>query len=1058
MSQPKTEAIEFQVHFADVRDYVGDPKERWSHENKKRRARRCTVLLKGRTADGKSVLLRVKGFRPWFFVVDHVNAINPRQLNGTGPDNGTTYLRELNVKMPSWNRKYDIDYSVERRRLVDGCEPNPADDGATVLRRLVYRILCPTIASRKSAVEKLSHRFLAEESSDCKALVQFYAWINGRPNMWIRINRVTRRYPTGTLSWASDHELRCEIEDITVLDKDDMSPLRILVMDIETNSIDGRFPKPEIDGNKILIVGTRQMILGQTNREEKGIQFVLNGTPPDPDNRFEIRSFPNESSVLTSYADYVKNEFDPDVIVTWNGRGFDNNYLSVRATKCGPSVDELFHTFSVLRHDTCRLYVKKGQSKQSGARESFMWRNLFGRLDLDLMLSVKQEVTKYRSYTLNFISEELLGEQKVDLSPQKLWENHKNAPGRLENAIYCDKDCLLPLRIMDKLKTMETLMQLSNVCYTEMDDIISQGQTRKVWNLIHAYSHLYGFVVNHLDIPQPDGYQGAYVLDPILGWHNLPINVLDFKSLYPSLMMEHNLCYSSQCHTVQSKTLKNCRLDCPVISCADGSTLAPTFYQNEPGLLPLVLKDVLSQRSKTKKRLEATKDALLAAVLDGRQLALKLVANSVYGFTGAILGQMPRLDISASVTYYGRLALLKVKGHVERVYTAEFIYTTILKKPIPQECVGRKTIVIGGDTDSIFVSFPVTCDRQGLQDSIAVARVAAADCTSMFNEPMELEYENTYQPMLVLAKKRYIAGKYVSGFEVLEDLPDDKWERGVQAKGVETVRRDVPKFTANLMKTIIREIFIRQNIDNAYKKLDIDLAKFCNKEISMKDMSISAQLGEELDYANPDSLAHVNVVRKMRTRNPGSEPRTGDRVSFVFVKSKTKKAAGKAEDVAYATEHNLELDLEYYFDHKIMKPVKKLFGSLDPHVNYKFESCRNIVMGKNRGYGSILADLKNMGAISDNAKVNDVTEPRKPSVVRAYQKQSNEESSKHSSDVNGLVAFMTGGQKRSNDETRRPSLSITSSAAKNKKAKRRKQNEPLVGMDLSSLFKASAAQ
>lgn len=979
MNHHPLEFLEFQIHFAKVVDFVGDSNDKFLDDFGKKRGRRCTVLLKGRTLEGKSVLLRVKGFSPWFYVLDdNTNAENPPQLGGSGIDKGRVFLKEMNVNLSNWNYKYDINYQVERRRLGDGCEPNPADGGATILRRLVYKIMCPTMKLRKAAIEKLKHRHLAEDDDQCSALVQFYSSTGMRPMSWVRVNlSKAKRYPTGTLTWCTDYELRSEIEHVQVTtEKSAIAPFRVIVMDIEADSMDGSFPDPHRD--KAIIIGTRQKIFNSADPQEKGIQFCLGEAPPDPENRFELRCFENESMMYSAYANYIKMEFDTDAIVTWNGRGFDHYFNFVRVSKFPPSVQDVFYQFSVLKNDKCVLKEKQSsKSKQSDKRNNYLWKNLFGRLDLDLMISVKQDVTeKHRSYSLNYISKVLLGDQKEDLSPQKLWSNHRSGgEGRLENCIYCDKDCYLPLRIMEKKKTLVTLMQLAYVCYTEMDDLITKGQTIKVWNMIHAYGYIFGFVINHVDIPQPQGYQGAYVLPPKRGLHIRPISILDFKSLYPSLMIEHNLCYSTECQTEMSKNMPNARYDRPHIDCEDGSLLCPVFYQNELGLLPMILKDLLHERENSKKEMEAAKNSDEIGVLNGRQLALKVSANSVYGFTGATMAKMPRLTISATVTYYGRLGLLKTQNLVESKYSQDYCYKTVLKKDVPAACKQWLTEVVGGDTDSVFVSFPVPGDRQGLLDSIQIAKVAAAECTTtFFKDPMELEYENTYLPLFIKEKKRYVAGKYVTGHEVLEDMPEEKWQQAISVKGLEMVRRDVPPFTSNLMKHVTIKLFIHRDITGAYQIMTQQMDRFCNRQIDIMELIMSGQLGDIDDYANPESLAHVNVVKKMKLRNPGSEPRTGDRVLYVYIKNNTSnKAADKAEDIGFVRDHKLDLDLEYYYDHKIYKPLIQLFEAVDPHVDLRFQTWRQYVISKNRGHGSVLNDLKkvrvtNNGPVCNNNK------------------------------------------------------------------------------------------
>jgi DNA polymerase delta subunit 1 len=151
------------------------------------------------------------------------------------------------------------------------------------------------------------------------------------------------------------------------------------------------------------------------------------------------------------------------------------------------------------------------------------------------------------------------------------------------------------------------------------------------------------------------GYTGATVIQPIKGYFEKPISTLDFSSLYPSIMMAHNLCY------------------CTLLHPEDAASMPPDSYTKTPrgdyfvkstvkeGLLPRILRDLLAARTQAKADLKKETDPFKRAVLDGRQLALKVSANSVYGFTGATVGELPCLQISASVTAFGREMIEKTK-------------------------------------------------------------------------------------------------------------------------------------------------------------------------------------------------------------------------------------------------------------------------------------------------------------------------------------------------------------------------------------------------------------
>lgn len=181
------------------------------------------------------------------------------------------------------------------------------------------------------------------------------------------------------------------------------------------------------------------------------------------------------------------------------------------------------------------------------------------------------------------------------------------------------------------------------------------------------------------------------------------------------------------------------------------------------GILPKILEELLAARKQAKKELGEATDPFMRAVLNGRQLALKISANSVYGFTGAQAGQLPCLSISSSVTAYGRQMIDETKRQVEAHYNVKNGYK-------------YNAHVIYGDTDSVMVKF----GGASIKDSMDLGKEAAELISKTFVKPIKLEFEKVYCPYLLMAKKKY------AGLLYTNPLVHDK----IDAKGIETVRRD----------------------------------------------------------------------------------------------------------------------------------------------------------------------------------------------------------------------------------------------------------------------------
>jgi len=231
-------------------------------------------------------------------------------------------------------------------------------------------------------------------------------------------------------------------------------------------------------------------------------------------------------------------------------------------------------------------------------------------------------------------------------------------------------------------------------------------------------------------------YEGATVLEPKAGFYEQPIATLDFASLYPSIMMAHNLCYCTLVPKGQQEGLPPSEL---TRSPSGDVFVKPSLAR---GILPEILEELLGARKRAKADLKKATDPFERAVLDGRQLALKVSANSVYGFTGAVVGKLPCLEISASVTAYGRQMIEHTKALVMERFTAANGYAS-------------DADVIYGDTDSVMVNFRV----DSVAEAMRLGREAAEAITATFLKPISLEFEKIYFPYLLISKKRY-AGLY----------------------------------------------------------------------------------------------------------------------------------------------------------------------------------------------------------------------------------------------------------------------------------------------------------
>ncbi|KAK2962524.1 putative DNA polymerase delta catalytic subunit [Blattamonas nauphoetae] len=614
-----------------------------------------------------------------------------------------------------------------------------------------------------------------------------------------------------------------------------------------------------------------------------------------------VFSFEREDQLLTAFKDFIIAA-DPDILTGYNIMNFDIPYLYNRARSLGLTEA---HKIGRIRDKPMTVRKSNFHSNQHGNRETHDI-SIDGRVMID-MLTVMQNEHRMSSYSLNSVSQHFLGSQKEDVHWSIISDlQEKDAESRQRLAVYCLKDALLPLLLMDKLKVVVNFTELSRVTSVPMSYLSIRGQQIRVISLLYRYANKKHMIVPCLKNQiTEEKYQGATVIEPQRGFYPDPVVTLDFSSLYPSIMICHNLCYSTLLHPEAASKLDK-----------DDYNRTPTgnfFIKSHlhKGLLPEILEWLLAARKRTRKELAEATDPMNKLVLNGRQLAFKVTANTVYGFTGAQVGRLPCLEISRSVTAYGRQMIDRTKSIVEDRYTTANGY-------------GTNAVVIYGDTDSVMINFGI----KDLPTAMARGKEAADLVTSVFNSPpIKLEFEKVYWPYLLISKKRY-AGLFWT--------KTDKFDK-IDTKGIETVRRDNCAMVRLVYETCLQKILVERDIEGAQSFTKQIISDLLQNKIDLSLLLISKQLTRSAEqYENKQP--HVELAKRMKERD-GSGPGIGDRVFYVIVEGpKNAKAYEKSEDPQFVMDRGLSIDTDYYLNQQLAKPLERLFK---PIMGDGFKSLLN---------------------------------------------------------------------------------------------------------------------
>ncbi|KAM3963556.1 LOW QUALITY PROTEIN: DNA polymerase delta 1, catalytic subunit [Aphomia sociella] len=855
------------------------------------------MRLYGITMEGNSVCSHVHGFTPYFYV--------------TVPKNFTeSSCNELKVNLSkslledSRSNKDNIKEPVLEVKLVQGRSMMYYKGDNEITFAKISVALPKLIAASRRLIENQPTTFGLMDPSFYETNIDFdirfmvdttvvgCSWIELPVGKWSLRSKNTTIKP----------ESRCQIEvDIAwnnfIAHQPEgewskVAPIRILSFDIECAGRKGVFPEPNHDP----VIQIASMVIRQGEKEPylRNV-FTLNTCAPIVGS--QVLSFQSESEMLAQWADFFR-ELDPDIITGYNIGNFDWPYLINRAKHLKVANFDYLGRIKNIRSVIKDVVL---QSKQMGRRENKSI-NFEGRVPFDLLLFLVREY-KLRSYTLNAVSYHFLQEQKEDVHHSIISDlQNENEQTRRRLAMYCLKDAYLPLKLLNKLMCIVNYMEMARVTGVSLMSLLTRGQQIKVVSQLLRKAKEAGYLMPaYQGKGSDDQFEGATVIEPKKGYYADPISTLDFASLYPSIMMAHNLCYTTLVPPLMQKEMN-----------ADDVTVTPSknmFVKSNirKGLLPEILESLLAAR-KAKADLKEEKDPFKRSVLDGRQLALKISANSVYGFTGAQVGKLPCLEISGSVTAYGRTMIEFTKAEVEKKYTKANGYK-------------EDAVVIYGDTDSVMVKFGV----KTLEESMELGKEAADFVSSKFVKPIKLEFEKVYYPYLLINKKRY-AGLYFT--------KPEKYDK-MDCKGIETVRRDNCPLVSNVMSTCLQKLLIDRDPDGAVnyaKQVISDL--LCNR-IDISQLVVTKELTKN-DYAAKQ--AHVELANKMKKRDPGTAPKLGDRVPYVLCcagAAKNTPAYKKAEDPIYVLENSVPIDFNYYLENQLAKPLLRIF---EPILGDKAES------------------------------------------------------------------------------------------------------------------------
>ena len=547
---------------------------------------------------------------------------------------------------------------------------------------------------------------------------------------------------------------------------------------------------------------------------------------------------------------------------------------------------------------------------------------------------------------------------KDDVSPHDIFRLAKEGPaGRAKVAKYCYQDCNLVHNLFIKNKIFTGYSEMAKICSVPIDFIAMRGQGIKLLSYIAKKCREKKTLMPVKEKGDlEEGYEGAIVLPPKCKFYvDNPVAVNDYSSLYPSSMISENISHDSKVWTkeydLEGKLLKitgerdpsgnfiydnlkdfkyvdveydlyeyrrkNPKAKAEKIKVGKKICRFAQYPNNRKAIMPSVLQELLAARKVYKKMKKKATTPFLTDLYDQRQLAVKVVANSLYGQCGAKTSSFYEIDIAASTTATGRKLLIYARAIVEACYKNKICETKNHGK------VKTNAEYIYGDTDSVFFSFnlkdmegnPIT-GKKALEITIELAVEAGELATMWLKDPHDLEYEKTFDPFLLLSKKRYVG--------MLHEFDINKGKR--KEMGIVLKRRDNANCVKDIYGGVVDILMKTQDVNKAVKFSKNYLNDMVNEKIGMDKLIITKKLNSF--YKNPESIAHKVLADRMAKRDPGSKPSVGSRMPFVYIqtKGKVKLQGEKIEDPDYIQKKRLKPDYKFYITNQIMKPLLQLFG------------------------------------------------------------------------------------------------------------------------------------
>ncbi|XP_008215763.1 DNA polymerase zeta catalytic subunit [Nasonia vitripennis] len=643
---------------------------------------------------------------------------------------------------------------------------------------------------------------------------------------------------------------------------------------------------------------------------------------------------------------------DPEILIGWDIEFLSWGYLFQRASVFGKN---LSGKISRIPSAKCNWETRAHDESTTELHlETLVEVKLPGRIVLDIWRIMRSEIA-LTGYTYENVMYNVMNERIPNPSFDTLtkWWNSSNTQWRVIDN-YSNK-VIGVHRLLHHLDIINRTSEHARLYGIQFYEVFSRGSQFRVESMMLRLAK----PMNYIAVSPSAHQRGCMrapeslplIMEPESTMYLDPVVVLDFQSLYPSIIIAYNYCFSTCLGRIEhigsphpfefgATTLKvQKNLAKKLQNKMNFAPCGVAFVKSDVrrGILPRMLTEILETRLMVKKAIKdhSKEDRALQRALHSRQLGLKLIANVTYGYTAAnFSGRMPCIEVGDSVVSKGKETLERAIKMVES--TPEW---------------GAR--VVYGDTDSLFILLK----GKTREEAFAIGAEMADAVTAANPKPVKLKFEKVMQPCILQTKKRYCGYMY----ENLNDKPV------YLAKGIETVRRDGCPAVAKILEKSLRILFDTNNMSMVKQYVTRQLDKVLSGRASIQDLTFAKEFRGMKGYKAAACVPALELTKRLIQKDPRAVPRTGARVPYIIVAGAPNEALIRCvrAPMELILDPGLRPNATYYVTKVIIPPLNrclKLIG-VDAYTWY-MEMPHRQALNRLQGPALLNANRKQKTTIS----------------------------------------------------------------------------------------------